>query len=253
MHRLILLRHGESTWNLENRFTGWVDVPLTEAGKAEASAAAEALRTAQLSPEVVHTSLLLRAIQTADLVLESLQLAWLPVRRSWRLNERHYGALQGLNKVETAVRHGEAQVKIWRRSYTEPPPQLTAEDPRHPTHDPRYRDLPPDLLPGSESLSDVVRRMLPYWYDAIVPDLRALGTVLVVAHGNSLRALMKHLEGIGDEAITELNIPTGVPRLYLLDGAMRPTEATYLGDAEEIARRAQAVAAQGSKGESRSI
>ncbi|HVB77865.1 MAG TPA: 2,3-diphosphoglycerate-dependent phosphoglycerate mutase [Candidatus Nitrosotalea sp.] len=246
MPELILLRHGESTWNLENRFTGWIDVPLTPTGREEAHSAAAALRGAGLAPRVLHTSLLSRAIETANLVLADLELGWLPVRRSWRLNERHYGALQGLNKAETAARHGEEKVRIWRRSYDVAPPRLEPADPG--SSDGRYDDLAPDLIPPSESLKNVVERMLPYWYDGIIPDLRRRGTVLVVAHGNSLRALIKHLDGIADDAISELNIPTGVPRLYRLDDALRPLEASYLGDAGEIEARARAVAEQGRAG-----
>ena len=248
MSQLVLIRHGESTWNQENRFTGWVDVPLTEHGRDEAVAAGRALREAGIEPRCVHTSLLTRSIATANLVLSELGLDWLPVRRSWRLNERHYGALQGLNKAETAAQHGDELVKIWRRSYDVPPPPLDSASPEHARHDPRYRLLAPDVLPASESLKDVVARMLPYWYDQVVPDLKTLGSVLVVAHGNSLRALVKHLDGIDDESITELNIPTGVPRVYRLDEAMRPLEAAYLGDAAEIEAKARAVAEQASRG-----
>jgi 2,3-bisphosphoglycerate-dependent phosphoglycerate mutase len=243
---LVLLRHGESTWNASNQFTGWFDCPLSERGLREAEEAGRLMSDAGLLPEVCHTSVLTRAIQTANLALETMGLLWLPVRRSWRLNERHYGALQGLNKAQTAEKYGEAQVKVWRRSYDVPPPALDPDDERHPRHDPRYADLPPDLLPATECLKDVVNRMLPYWYDAIVPDLRAHRCVLVAAHGNSLRALVKHLDGISDEEIPDLNIPTGVPRVYQLDADMRSVKAGYLGDPEEVAAKAAAVAAQAS-------
>jgi 2,3-bisphosphoglycerate-dependent phosphoglycerate mutase len=244
-YRLVLLRHGQSTWNLENRFTGWVDVPLTDAGRAEAVDAGRQLRDARLLPGVVHTSVLLRAIQTADLALEEMGRLWIPVRRSWRLNERHYGGLTGLDKAETAAKHGEEQVKVWRRSYDVPPPPVDPASEYHPANDDRYRWLPADVLPATECLKDVVARMLPYWYDAIVPDLRAGHTVLVAAHGNSLRALVKHLDGMSDDEVTELNIPTGVPRVYDLDQDLRSTGWRYLGDAEEVARKADAVAKQG--------
>ena len=246
MPTLVLLRHGQSSWNLENRFTGWVDVPLTEAGEAEARAAGRQLREARLEPWVLHTSLLRRAIDTANLALDELGRSWIDVRRHWRLNERHYGALTGLNKAETADRHGEEQVKVWRRSYDVPPPAASLDSEYHPSHDARYAGLPPDVLPATECLADVVARMLPYWYDAIVPDLHR-GTVLVVAHGNSLRALVKHLDGLSAEQVVELNIPTGAPLVYELDGSMRKLSSRYLGDADEVAARAAAVAAQGAK------
>jgi 2,3-bisphosphoglycerate-dependent phosphoglycerate mutase len=244
--KLILLRHGESTWNASNRFTGWYDCPLSERGRDEAQDAGRLIADADLQPAVCHTSVLTRAIQTAHLALEAMDRLWLPVRRSWRLNERHYGALQGLNKAQTAEKYGEDQVKLWRRSYDVPPPALEPDDDRHPRHDPRYALLPPDLLPATECLKDVVGRMLPYWYDSIVPDLHAHGCVLVAAHGNSLRALVKHLDGISDEEILEVNIPTGIPRLYELDAEMRPLSAEYLGDQELVAAKAAAVAAQAS-------
>ena len=244
-YRLVLLRHGQSQWNLENRFTGWVDVPLTEAGFAEAREAGRLVREAGIKPDTVHTSLLLRAIQTANATLEEMERLWIPVFRTWRLNERHYGALTGLNKAETAAEYGEEKVHVWRRSYDTPPPAFEPGDPRNPSHDERYRYLPADILPRTECLKDVVERMLPYWYDSIVPELITGRVVLVAAHGNSLRALVKHLDGISDEAITELNIPTGVPRLYELDERLQPISARYLGDPEEIARKAAAVAQQG--------
>ncbi|MHB8572942.1 MAG: 2,3-diphosphoglycerate-dependent phosphoglycerate mutase [Candidatus Dormibacteria bacterium] len=242
---LILLRHGESTWNAENRFTGWEDPPLSDRGRDEASAAAGLLSAAGLEPTVVHTSLLLRAIQTANITLEGMGRAWLPVRRSWRLNERHYGALQGLNKSETAAKFGEAQVKIWRRSYDIPPPPLERDAPNHPSRDVRYRGLPDDDLPACECLRDVVARVMPYWESAIVPDLRAGEVTLVAAHGNSLRALVKHLDGVSDQDIVELNLPTGVPRVYELNRDMTVARWTYLGDPAEIAARTAEVARQG--------
>ena len=246
-HRLILLRHGQSTWNLENRFTGWVDVPLTERGEVEAAESGFLMSAAGVEPAIVHTSLLVRAIHSAEVALAAMGRSWIPVRRSWRLNERHYGDLQGLNKAETAAKHGEALVKLWRRSYDTPPPPLPVGDERQPAADSRYADLPPDLLPSTECLKDVVARMLPYWYDAIVPDLRQHGCVLVVAHGNSLRALVKHLEGISEAEIVELNIPTGVPRHYELDRHLRVIAAEYLGNPGDIAARAQAVAKQATR------
>jgi len=205
------------------------------------------MKQAGLRPSVVHESLLIRAIQTTQVALRSMELSWIPVKRSWRLNERHYGALQGLNKQQTAEKYGEDQVKIWRRSYDTRPPDLDPSDERHPSHDPRYAALPPELLPASECLKDVVERMLPYWYDAIVPDLLLHSCVLVSAHGNSLRALVKHLDGVTEQDIVELNIPTGVPRVYELDSELRPRSWRYLGDPAEIERRAAAVKAQGSK------
>jgi 2,3-bisphosphoglycerate-dependent phosphoglycerate mutase len=241
---LILLRHGQSTWNLENRFTGWHDVPLSEKGVTEAIEAGRLIKEAELLPEVVHTSLLVRAIETANFTLSELELAWIPVRRSWRLNERHYGALQGLNKSQTSARYGEAQVKVWRRSYDVRPPELEWSDERHPIHDRRYASLPPEVLPSAECLKDVVERMLPYWYDAIVPDLLLYSCVLVSAHGNSLRALVKHLDGLSEQQVVELDIPTGAPRVYELGADFRPVAWRYLGDPAEIERRAAAVRAQ---------
>jgi 2,3-bisphosphoglycerate-dependent phosphoglycerate mutase len=243
-HTLILLRHGQSTWNLENRFTGWTDVGLTDAGEAEARSAGNLLVEESLLPDVAHTSVLVRAISTLYLTLETMERLWIPVRRHWRLNERHYGALQGLDKAETSREHGEDQVHIWRRSYDVPPPRLDPDDPRHPSHDPRYAGLTPDLLPASESLADVVARMLPYWHDRIVPDLRSGRTVLVSAHGNSLRALVKHLDGIGEDEIPSLNIPTGIPLVYTLDRDLRRVASGYLGDPKAAAAAAKAVADQ---------
>ena len=247
---LILLRHGESTWNLENLFTGWTDVPLSESGAKEAREAGRLMKDAGLRPSLVHESLLLRAIQTSQLALAEMELSWIPVRRTWRLNERHYGALQGLNKQQTAHQYGEDKVKVWRRSYDVRPPALEPSDDRHPSHDPRYAALPPEILPGAECLKDVVERMLPYWYDAIVPDLLLHPCVLVSAHGNSLRALVKHLDGLSEEEVVELNIPTGVPRVYELDSELRPKSWKYLGDPDDVARRAARVRAQASDSKS---
>ncbi len=239
-----MIRHGESTWNRENRFTGWTDVPLNEAGIAEAHEAARLLTAEGMSFDVAHTSVLKRAIHTLDIVLADMDLSWIPVRKHWRLNERHYGALQGLNKAETAREHGEEQVHVWRRSYDVSPPPLDVDDDRHPRHDPRYRWMPPDLLPATECLADVVDRMLPYWHDAVVPDLRRGDRVLIAAHGNSLRALVKHLDGISDADIPALNIPTGVPLVYRLDDDLQPVDHRYLGDPEAVAAAARAVAEQ---------
>ena len=243
-YKLVLLRHGQSEWNLANRFTGWVDVDLTELGREEARLAGEMLVEAGVFPDIAHTSLMKRAIRTTNAVLAVTDRDWIPVRRTWRLNERHYGALQGLNKKETVDQHGEEQVLVWRRSYDVPPPALELSDERHPSHEERYAEYPVELLPSTECLADVVDRMLPYWYDQIVPDLRTGKTVLVGAHGNSLRALVKHLEGISNEEILELNIPTGLPRYYELDENFRVISVRYLGDPEAAAARAAAVAAE---------
>ncbi len=245
-YTLVLLRHGESDWNAKNQFTGWVDVPLSEKGTAEAVRGGALLAGRGLLPDVVHTSVLRRAITTANLALDACERHWVPVRRHWRLNERHYGALQGKNKKQTLEQFGEEQFMLWRRSYDTPPPPLADDDQWSQAGDPRYADLPPELMPRTECLQDVVRRMLPYWYDAIVPDLRTGRTVAVVAHGNSLRALVKHLDGISDDAIAGLNIPTGIPLLYALDEQLRPTVAggEYL-DADAAAAAIQAVANQG--------
>jgi 2,3-bisphosphoglycerate-dependent phosphoglycerate mutase len=245
MHTLVLLRHGESTWNKENRFTGWTDVDLTEKGRAEAVEAGRLLEAEGLGFDMVYTSVLKRAIRTSFLTLDELDLLWLPVQRSWRLNERHYGALQGLNKAETAAKHGEDQVKIWRRSYDIPPPPLDADDPRHPGRDPRYTSLSPSELPLTESLKDTVARFLPYWTDTIAPAIRSGQRVLIAAHGNSLRALVKHLDDISDAAIVELNIPTGIPLVYELDADLKPIRSRYLGDAAAVQAAAEAVARQG--------
>ncbi|HEX9259682.1 MAG TPA: 2,3-diphosphoglycerate-dependent phosphoglycerate mutase [Acidimicrobiales bacterium] len=240
----VLLRHGESLWNQLNLFTGWHDVPLTEKGSAEAAAAGSTMAAEGLWFDFGHTSVLTRAVETANLALASLGQPWLPLQRHWRLNERHYGALQGLNKKETTERYGAEQTHLWRRSYDVPPPPCSLDDPEHPANDRRYHLLDPSVLPASECLKDVVARTLPYWYDQIVPQLRAGLSVLVVAHGNSLRGLVKHLERISDEEIAELNIPTGVPRRYEFDDDLRVVEARYLGDQEAIAAAAAAVASQ---------
>jgi 2,3-bisphosphoglycerate-dependent phosphoglycerate mutase len=242
---LVLLRHGESTWNRENRFSGWTDVDLTDRGIAEAHDAARSLREAGLRFDVAYTSVLKRAIRTLWIALDDLDLMWIPVHRSWRLNERHYGALQGLSKSETAERLGEELVHTWRRSYGVRPPALEPEDMRAPARDERYARIATDMLPHSESLADTVERVLPYWDDEIAPRLEAGQRVLLVAHGNSLRALVKHLDQMGDEAIAGLNIPTGIPLLYHLDDSLRPIDHHYLGDAGAIAAAEAAVAAQG--------
>jgi len=243
--RLVLLRHGESTWNAENLFTGWVDVPLSAKGSREAERAGELLRDARVLPDVVHTSLLRRAISTANAALDSADRHWIPVRRDWRLNERHYGALQGKNKKQTLERYGEEQFMLWRRSYDVPPPEIEPGSPFSQDTDPRYADLG-ESAPRTECLKDVVARLLPYWESTIVPDLRAGRTVLVAAHGNSLRALVKHLDGISDQAIAGLNIPTGIPLRYELDDSLTPSNpgGTYL-DSDAAAESIKAVAGQG--------
>jgi len=245
---LVILRHGQSTWNLSNQFTGWHDVPLSAQGEAEAAAAGRVMAEAGLRFDTSHTSVLTRAVTTHHLALDALGQVWLPVRRHWRLNERHYGALQGLDKKQTTEAHGAEQTKLWRRSYDVPPPPVDASSPEHPRHDPRYRLLPPEVLPASECLADVVARVLPYWQDAIAPQLLAGLDVLVTAHGNSLRAVVMHLEGVSAADIAEVNIPTGVPRRYVFDDDLRVTTAEYLGDAEAIAAAAAAVAAQAGTG-----
>jgi 2,3-bisphosphoglycerate-dependent phosphoglycerate mutase len=243
--RLVLLRHGESLWNRENRFTGWYDVDLSDKGVQEAAAAGALLAQAGILPDVVHTSLQLRAIRTAELALAAAGRSWIPVRRHWRLNERHYGALQGLNKAETRTQYGDEQFMLWRRSYDTPPPAVDRDDPMHPSHDPRYADLPPEVLPGSECLADVVARMLPYWHDQIVPDLRRRPVVLVAAHGNSLRALKMHLDGLSKEEVVALNIPTGFPLVYDLADDLSVVSCSYLPDDDTAAAAAAAVAKQG--------
>jgi 2,3-bisphosphoglycerate-dependent phosphoglycerate mutase len=247
MIKLVLLRHGESTWNLENRFTGWTDVDLSPKGVEEAHEAARLLQEGGYTFDVAFTSLLKRAIRTLWIALDDMDLMWLPEHRSWRLNERHYGALQGLNKAETAQKYGEAQVLTWRRSYADPPPPLAPEDERHPVRDRRYAGLSPDELPRGESLKDTVARFLPYWHGTIVPSVKAGQRVLIAAHGNSLRALVKYLDDVSDEEIVSLNIPTGVPLVYELDGELKALRHYYLGDPEAARRAAEAVARQGKR------
>jgi len=242
--KLLLVRHGQSVWNMENLFTGWADVDLTAAGTEEARQAGKEIARAGLVPDLVFTSVLTRAIRTQWLILEELQLLWLPVERHWRLNERHYGALQGLNKAQTVAQHGEAQVKIWRRSYDVPPPPLALDDPRHPRFDRRYANVPAADLPATESLKTTLARVLPYWQERIAPELRAGRNVMIVAHGTSLRALVKMLDGLSESAIIELNIPTGIPLLYELDARLKPLSSRYLGDAAAIAAAAEAVRRQ---------
>ena len=244
MMRLVMLRHGESTWNLENRFTGWTDVDLTEQGISEAHQAGRLLREGGYTFDLAHTSVLKRAIRTLWIALDEMDLMWIPVCRSWRLNERHYGALQGLNKKETAEKFGMEQVHIWRRSYDTPPPALDETDERFPGRDPRYAGLNPTELPRTESLKMTLGRVLPYWHEAIVPDLRAGKRVLIVAHGNSMRALVKYLDAIPDDVITELNIPTGIPLVYELDENLRAVNHYYLGDQDAVARATASVAGQ---------
>jgi 2,3-bisphosphoglycerate-dependent phosphoglycerate mutase len=243
MHTLVLLRHGESIWNKDNRFTGWVDVDLSEKGLVEARAAGQLLKAHGFTFDRAFSSVLKRAIRTLWIVQYEMDLLWLPVERSWRLNERHYGALQGLNKAETAAKHGEAQVKIWRRSYDIPPPALTVDDPQYPGKDRRYAGLAPADLPLTECLKDTVERFLPYWHETIAPAIRAGNRVVIAAHGNSLRALVKYLDGISDEDIVELNIPTGMPLVYELDANLRKVSSRYL-DEEAAKKAAEAVANQ---------
>jgi 2,3-bisphosphoglycerate-dependent phosphoglycerate mutase len=247
MFKVVLLRHGESTWNKENRFTGWTDVDLSDKGREEARAAGRLLKAEGYAFDYLYTSLLKRAIWTSVLALDELDQLWLPVERSWRLNERHYGALQGLNKAETAAKHGEDQVKIWRRAYAIAPPPLTPDDPRHAGNDPRYANVAKADVPLTESLKDTVARFLPYWHDSIAPRIKSGSRVLIVAHGNSLRALVKYLDDISDDAIVELNIPTGIPLVYELDGLLKPIRHYYLGDPEAASKAAAAVAKQGSR------
>ena len=247
MVKLVLVRHGQSTWNLENRFTGWTDVDLSPVGIQEAHEAAQALIQGGYTFDIAFTSVLKRAIRTLWIILDDMDLMWIPVCRSWRLNERHYGALQGLNKAETVEKHGAEQVKIWRRSYDIPPPPLALDDPRHPRFDPRYAGVDPKILPATESLKDTLIRVLPYWTSRIAPELRAGRNVMVVAHGNSLRALVKMLDNVPDDVITELNIPTGVPLLYELDAELNPISHRYLGDPAAIAAAAEAVRRQTEK------
>ncbi len=247
MHTLVLIRHGQSTWNLENRFTGWTDVGLTERGEAEARSAAEKLRDKGFLFDIAYTSVLKRAIKTLWIILEDMNLSWIPVVRDWRLNERHYGALQGLNKAETAAKHGEEQVLVWRRSYDIAPPALDESDERFPGHDPRYTSLPRGVLPRTECLKDTVARVLPYWNDTIAPGIRAGRRVLLVAHGNSLRALVKHLDGVSDADILKLNIPTGIPLVYELDDSLKPRGHRYFASEEQLREAMNEVAGQGKK------
>jgi 2,3-bisphosphoglycerate-dependent phosphoglycerate mutase len=245
--KLLLLRHGQSIWNLENLFTGWIDVDLSEQGRQEALEAGRLLKAEGIAFDIAFTSVLKRAIRTLWIALDEMDLMWLPVERTWRLNERHYGALQGLNKAQTVEKHGADQVKIWRRSYDIPPPPLPATDPGHPRFDRRYAGVPAGELPSCESLKDTLARVLPFWNARIAPELLAGRNVLVAAHGNSLRALVKMLDGMSDSAIVELNIPTGVPLLYELDANLKPLSSRYLGDAEAVKARAEAVARQTEK------
>ena len=245
MHKLVLLRHGQSQWNLENRFTGWTDVDLTEQGREEAKAAGRVLKEKGFVFDNAHTSLLKRAIRTLWIALDELDQMWLPVRRDWRLNERHYGALQGLNKSETAEKHGEEQVLIWRRSYDIQPPALAEDDERYPDHDPRYANLASDELPLTECLKDTVERFLPYWHEAIAPEIKEGQRVIIAAHGNSLRALVQYLDGLSEEAVLKLNIPTGMPLVYELDDDLKPIKNYYLGDEEAVKAAMEAVANQG--------
>ena len=244
MHKVVLLRHGESEWNKENRFTGWKDVDLSDKGLAEAREAGRLMKQAGFTFDLAFTSVLRRAIKTLGIALDGMDQLWIPVTKHWRLNERHYGALQGLNKAETAAQHGEAQVKIWRRSYDIPPPPLTPDDERWTGRDPRYKDLKPSEIPPSESLKDTVARFLPYWHETIAPTIASGRRVVIGAHGNSLRALVKYLDKVGDQEIVELNIPTGIPLVYELDDRLTPIRHYYLGDPEAAARAAAAVAAQ---------
>lgn len=245
MHKLVLLRHGESTWNKENRFTGWTDVDLSDKGKEEARSAGKVLKEKGFVFDVAYTSVQKRAIRTLWSVMDEMDLMWIPVHNSWRLNERHYGALQGLNKSETAEKYGEAQVKIWRRSYDTKPPVLEKSDERFPGNDPRYKNLKPEELPAAECLKDTVERFLPYWHGTIVPAIQSGKRVIIAAHGNSLRALVKYLDNVSETDITELNIPTGLPLVYELDKDLKPVKNYYLGDPEAVKKAMDAVAAQG--------
>jgi len=245
MYKVVLLRHGESTWNKENKFTGWTDVDLSEKGLVEAKKAGEVLKKEGFTFEIAFTSVLKRAIRTLWITLDELDLMWIPVIRNWRLNERHYGALQGLNKAETAQKYGEEQIKIWRRSYDTQPPVLEKSDERYPGNDPRYSNLTEEELPLTECLKDTVERFMPYWEETIAPTIQEGKKVLIAAHGNSLRALVKYLDNVSEEEIVGLNIPTGIPLVYELDDELKPIKHYYLGDPDEIAKAAAAVAAQG--------
>ena len=247
MKKLVLIRHGESDWNKQNRFTGWTDVDLSEKGLQEAHEGGQVLKAEGFVFDVAYTSVLKRAIRTLWTVLDEMDLMWIPIHNSWRLNERHYGALQGLNKSETAEKFGEAQVKVWRRAYDTPPPPLEKDDPRYPGKDPRYANLTPEELPLTECLKDTVARFLPYWHETIAPAIRSGKRVVIAAHGNSLRALVKYLDNVSDEAIVELNIPTGMPLVYELDDDLKPIRSYYLGDPEKVKAAMEAVAAQGKK------
>lgn len=247
MYKVVFLRHGESEWNLENRFTGWTDVNLSENGIKEALEAGKLLSKEGYVFDLAYNSLLTRAIKTLNIILEEMNLSWIPVKKTWRLNERHYGALQGLNKVETVEKHGEAQVKIWRRSYDIAPPELSLKDHRHPYHDPRYKEFAQDMLPSTECLKDTVARVLPYWHDEIVPKVKSGKKVIVVAHGNSIRALIKYLDNLSEEDIVEYNVPTGIPLLYELDKDMKAIKKNYLGDPEAIKAKIEAVKNQTKK------
>ena len=244
-YKLVLVRHGQSTWNLENRFTGWTDVDLTDLGRSEARSGGKLLKDSGFEFDIAYTSVLKRAIKTLGIIQEEMGLEWIPVIRAWQLNERHYGSLQGLNKAEMAEKFGEAQVKIWRRSYDVPPPPLELDDERHPRFDRRYADLKPEELPATESLKITLERVLPFWHSTLAPMIKSGKRVLVAAHGNSLRAMVKYLDNIPDSEITELNIPTGIPLVYELDEDLKPVKHYYLGDADAIAAAAAAVAAQG--------
>jgi 2,3-bisphosphoglycerate-dependent phosphoglycerate mutase len=244
MYKLVLVRHGQSTWNLENRFTGWTDVGLTELGISEAHEAGKLLREGGYVFDVAYTSVLRRAIQTLWIILQDMNLEWIPVTNAWQLNERHYGSLQGLNKAEMAEKFGEAQVKIWRRSYDVPPPALELDDERHPRFDPRYASLTPEQLPATESLKLTLERVLPYWHSTLAPTIKSGKRLIIAAHGNSIRAMVKYLDDISDAEITELNIPTGLPLVYELDENLKPITHYYLGDPQEAARKAAAVANQ---------
>jgi 2,3-bisphosphoglycerate-dependent phosphoglycerate mutase len=245
MYKLVLIRHGESTWNLENRFTGWVDVDLTDTGIAQAKKAGQLLKEGGYEFDLAYTSVLKRAIRTLWLALDEMDRTWLPVMKSWRLNERHYGALQGLNKLETAKKFGDEQVLIWRRSYDTPPPTLEASDPRCERADPRYARLKPEDIPLTECLKDTVERVIPFWNESIAPAIKSGKRIVIAAHGNSIRALIKYLDGISDEAIVNLNIPNGIPLVYELDANLKPIKNYYLGDAQAAAKAAAAVASQG--------
>lgn len=245
MYKLVLIRHGESVWNKENRFTGWQDVDLSEKGRAEAAKGGKALKENKFSFDIAYTSVLKRAIKTLDIVLDEIDQVWLPVQKDWRLNERHYGALQGLNKAETAARHGEEQVKIWRRSYDVPPPPMDMNDSRHPSHDLRYKNVDPKLLPSNESLKDTVARFLPLWTETIAPKIKSGEKVLIVAHGNSIRALMQHLEAMTPDEIMGVNMPTGIPLVYELDKDFKVIKKEFIGDPEDVKAAIEAVANQG--------